>query len=224
LRTMGYSLDIVYDLDESNYRTNVGVSLVGSSGAASPKSWMEGASTSFRGALLGLVLERPGHTYDLANRLAGRLGRSWFVDTKDIYRLLRNLEEEELVLVRPEQRTGRRQPLMVYHPTDSTAAGLAEWMATLLPKEPIRIGIRAKVAVAREEDARSLLLALRTYERECLKLLQLTSVTAKVPSWRGLVADCTREAVDMQLRSEIEWARRTRRRIDEHLARRGTGG
>jgi DNA-binding PadR family transcriptional regulator len=185
---------------------------------------MEGASTSFRGALLGLVLERPGHTYDLANRLGERLGRSWSVDTKDIYRLLRNLEEEGLLLVRPEQRTGRRQPLMVYHPTDSTAGGLANWMATLLPKEPMRVGIRAKVAVAREEDARSLLMALREYERECLKLLKLTSVTAKVPSWRGLVADCTREAVDTQLRSEIEWARRTRRRIDEHLASRRTGG
>jgi DNA-binding PadR family transcriptional regulator len=185
---------------------------------------MEGASTSFRGALLGLVLERPGHTYDLANRLGERLGRSWSVDTKDIYRLLGNLEAEELVVARPEKRSGRRQPLMIYHPTESTAAGLAEWMATLLPKEPMRIGIRAKVAVAREEDARSLLLALREYERECLKLLKLTSVPPKVPSWRGLVADCTREAVDTQLRGEIEWARRTRRRVDEYLAHRGAGG
>lgn len=196
----------------------------GPSGAASRKGWMEGSATSLRGALLGLVLERPEHGYGLANRLAERLGGSWLVDPKDVYRLLEVLEEEGLLLVRVEQRPSRRQPLVVYHPTDSTAAALAEWMATLLPKEPMRVGIRAKVAVAREQDARSLLLALRAYERECLKLLQLVTVVTKVPSWKGLIADCTREAVDTQLRGEVEWARRTRRRIDEYLARRGGGG
>jgi DNA-binding PadR family transcriptional regulator len=192
--------------------------------APSRKGWMEGSATSLRGALLSLVLERRGHGYDLANRLAERLGGSWSVDAKDVYRLLEVLEEEGLLRVSVEQRPGRRQPLTVYHPTDSTAAALAEWMATLLPKEPMRVGIRAKVAAAREQDARSLLLALRAYERECLKLLQLTTVTAKVLSWKGLVTDSTREAVDTQLRGEIELARRTRHRIDEYLARRGGGG
>jgi DNA-binding PadR family transcriptional regulator len=194
------------------------------SGATSRKGWMEGSSTSFRGALLGLVLERPGHAYGLASRLAERLGSSWFVNPKDVYRLLETLEEEGLLLGRVEQRRGRKQPLTVYHPTDSTVGALADWMATLLPREPMRVGIRAKVAVAREQDARSLVLALRAYELECLKLLRLRSVTTKVPSWRGLVADCTSEAVDVQLRGEVEWARRTRQRINEYVTRRGTEG
>lgn len=194
------------------------------SNAASRKSWMEGSSTSLRGVLLGLVLERPGHAYALANRLADRLGGPWAVTPKDVYRLLEILEDEGLLLARAEQRAGRRQPLMVYYPTESTETALAEWMVALLPKEPMRVGIRAKVAVAREQDAHSLLLVLRAYERECLKLLRLASVTAKVPSWKGLLADCTREAVDTQLRSEIEWARKTRRRIGEYLSQHGSRG
>ncbi len=46
--------------------------------------WMRGPSTPLRGALLGLLLERPGHGGDLANRLAARLGETWRVDTNDV--------------------------------------------------------------------------------------------------------------------------------------------
>ncbi len=38
---------------------------------------MRGPSTPLRGALLGLLLERPGHGGDLAHRLVGRLGETW---------------------------------------------------------------------------------------------------------------------------------------------------
>jgi DNA-binding PadR family transcriptional regulator len=181
---------------------------------------MLGSSTSLRAGLLAIVLERPGHGYELANRLADRLGGAWFVVRKDIYRLLESLESEGLVSLREEKESGRRRARLVYHPTALTEGALVAWMETLIPKEPMRASIRAKVAVARERDARTLLLALRGYERECLMQLQLVPAAPTVPSWRGLLVDCAREAVDMQLRCEVEWARRTRQRIEERLARR----
>lgn len=181
---------------------------------------MRGPSASVRGALLGLVLERPGHGYDLANRLAARLGETWLISEKDIYRLLKELWGYGLLELREERKARGQQTRLVYYPTASTARALTEWMETLAPKEPMREGIRAKVAVAREQDARALLLALKEYERECLKLLQFAPPATGVPAWGGLIVDCTREAVDTQLRCEVEWARRTRRRIDEYLARR----
>jgi DNA-binding PadR family transcriptional regulator len=181
---------------------------------------MHGSSTSLRGGLLALVLERPGHGYDLANRLVDRFGETWLIVRKDIYRLLEVLERDGLLSLSEEREKGRRRPRLVYYPTDLTAQAVTEWMETLIPKEPMRVGIRAKVAVAREQDARPLLLALREYERECLRLLQLAPLAPAVPSWMGLLVDCTREAVDAQLRCEVEWARRTRRRIEEYLARR----
>jgi DNA-binding PadR family transcriptional regulator len=180
---------------------------------------MRGSSASLRGGLLALVLERPGHGYELANRLADRLGQTWLIVLKDVYRLLEGLEKDGLLLLSEERETGRRRRRMVYHPTELTAQAVTEWIGTLIPKEPMRVGIRAKVAVAREQDARPLLLALRGYEQECLKLLQLAPLAASVPSWKGVLIDCTRDAVDVQLRGEVEWARRTRRRIEEHLAR-----
>jgi DNA-binding PadR family transcriptional regulator len=202
-------------------RLNGQVVVAGPSAAVEDEGgWMRGSSTSLRGGLLALVLERPGHGYELANRLADRLGESWLLVRKDIYRLLEGLELQGLVLLREERETGRRRPRLVYHPTDLTAQAVTEWMEALVPKEPMRVGIRAKVAVAREQDARPLLLALRDYERECLRLLKVAPTAPNVPSWKGLLVDCTREAVNAQLRCEVEWARRTRRRIEEYLASR----
>lgn len=186
--------------------------------------WMRGSSTSLRGGLLALVLERPSHGYELANRLAARLGETWLIVPKDIYRLLEMLENDGLLLLRDEREAGRRLRRSVYYPTDLTAPAVSEWMETQLPKEPMRVGIRAKVAVAREQDARPLLFALRAYEQECLRLSKQVPVVASMPSWKGLLIDCTRDAVDSQLRFEAEWARRTRRRIEEYLAAQRGGG
>jgi DNA-binding PadR family transcriptional regulator len=182
---------------------------------------MTGPSGSVRAVLLGLVLERPGYGYELANRLVDRLGETWQFATTDIYRLLDALEKEGLLRACEERRPRRKQTHLVYHPTALTARALSDWIETLSPREPIREGIRAKVVAAREQDARSLLLALKEYERECLTLARLVPPATNVPAWCGLVIDCSRDAVDAQLRNEIEWSRRTRHRIEEHLAGRG---
>src|SRR6202035_1954871 len=60
-------------------------------GAVEDEGWMRGSSTSLRGGLLALVLERPSHGYELANRLVDRLGETWLIVRKDIYRLLERL-------------------------------------------------------------------------------------------------------------------------------------
>jgi DNA-binding PadR family transcriptional regulator len=110
--------------------------------------WMRGSSASLRGGLLALVLERPGHGYELANRLADRLGESWLIVRKDVYRLLEGLQDDGLLLLREEREAGRRQLRLVYYPTELTARAVSEWMETLIPKEPMRVGIRAQVAGA----------------------------------------------------------------------------
>lgn len=181
--------------------------------------WMRGTSTPLRGALLGLLLERPGHGGDLANRLAARLGQTWRVDTNDVYRLLEQLERTGLAVSREEpRRRGSRRTHLVYYPTAETPHALTLWMETLLPREPVRLGLQAKLSVARPQDASRLLVALRAYERECLLLARLvTPSEGEARSWAGLCMDCTREAVYAQLQTEVDWAARTRRRINEFL-------
>jgi DNA-binding PadR family transcriptional regulator len=183
--------------------------------------WMRGPSTPLRGALLGLLLERPGHGGDLANRLAARLGETWRVDTNDVYRLLEQLEKTGLAVSRDEpKRNNHRRTHLVYHPTEEASEALTLWMETLLPREPVRLGLQAKLSVAREEDAERLIAALRAYERECLVLAQLVSpADGRGRSWTSMCLDCTRDAVYAQLEVEITWASRTRQRIHEFLER-----
>lgn len=190
---------------------------------ASPEKtrWMRGPSTPLRGALLGLLLERPGHGGDLANRLAARLGQTWRVDTNDVYRLLEQLEKTGLAVSRDEpKRNNNRRTHLVYYPTEASSEALSTWMETLLPREPVRLGLQAKLAVARPEDAPRLLAALRAYEHECLVLAHMVSPSdGAARSWTALCLDCTRDAVYGQLQVEMDWAARTRQRINEFVGR-----
>lgn len=181
---------------------------------------MRGASTPLRGALLGLVLERPGHGGELAHRLRIRLGETWRVDGNDVYRLLEGLEREGLLSGVEQAIRGRRGTRVVYEPTEQTAAAVCDWMQTLLPREPLRRGIEAKLAVATERDVASVRVALRQYERECLELVQaIVPGTSEPRSWAQLFLDCTRDGVLRGLQAEIEWAGRTVARIEEHAQR-----
>jgi DNA-binding PadR family transcriptional regulator len=186
---------------------------------ANTKEWMRGASTPLRGALLGLALERDGQGGELAHRLVARLGGTWRIDTNDVYRLLDQLVTDGLLEAREQTRRDNRQrKRVVYRPTDQTEAALTAWMETSLPREPVRLGLHAKLAVARDEDAPRLVAALREYERECLRLAQLVAPTdGETSSWTALVMDCTRDAVWGQLQSDIDWAAQTRRRIRERM-------
>src|ERR1700753_4036410 len=190
--------------------------------SASPEKtrWMRGPSTPLRGALLGLLLERPGHGGDLANRLSARLGETWRVDTNDVYRLLEQLENTGLATSRDEpKRSNQRRTHLVYYPTAETSEALTLWMETLRPREPVRLGLQAKLSVAREQDAPRVLVALKAYERECLVLAQVVcpNVGGAARSWAALCMDCSRDAVYAQLQTEVDWAARTRRRINEYV-------
>jgi DNA-binding PadR family transcriptional regulator len=179
--------------------------------------WMRGSSAALRGALLGLLLEHPGHGADLAHRLAARLGETWRVDVNDVYRLLEQLERVGLAVSRSEPRRVRRcHGHLVYYPTPLTSGALSLWMESLGPREPVRLGLQAKLAVARPQDAPCLLVALKAHERECLGLAKrLSPGHAPARSWRALCLESSREAVLGQLCAEIEWVVRTRRRIAE---------
>lgn len=183
---------------------------------------MRGASTPLRGALLGLVLERPGHGGDLANRLCTRLGATWRIDGNDVYRLLEGLESEGLIEAREEPIKGRRGMRVVYHSNETTSAAVRDWMRMMLPREPARRGIEAKLVVAREEDVGSLREALRQYERECLTLARMIPPSeGDLRTWSQMFLECTRDGVQRMLQAEIDWVARTIVRIEEFEARAG---
>jgi DNA-binding PadR family transcriptional regulator len=198
------------------------VSQAVASGAGVEK-WIKGRSTHVRGALLGLVIERPSHGGELANRLSMRFGESWRIDANDVYRLLKNLEDEGLVLAVEEPHTNKRLGTrIVYKPTDRASDALTRWIETLLPREAHRLGLHAKLSVAREQDLPGLRSALRQHRRECLELATLLCPGDGEPeSWRALFMDCTRDGIYQMLQTELDWVSRTLGRIEEFAERQG---
>jgi hypothetical protein len=105
----------------------------------------------------------------------------------------------------------------VYHPTEQTAAAVTLWLETLLPQEPMRSALHAKLAAARNEaDARLLQRALKVHEQECLQMTQLLPpMTGSARSWKDLFLTCLRSGVSARLQAEIDWSRQTRMRLAE---------
>jgi hypothetical protein len=127
--------------------------------------------------------------------------------------------EEGLACAREEKPTNHRRTRVAYSPTEDTPKAVTLWMETLLPREPVRLGLQAKLAVAREEDTPRVLSALKEYERECFQLAELVSATTgETVSWPALFMDCARDAVFAQLQADVDWAIRTRRRIKSYEA------
>jgi DNA-binding PadR family transcriptional regulator len=183
-------------------------------------SWMRGSSP-LKGALLGLLLQRPGHGYDLANRLNRRLGAAWQIEAKGLYPMLQQLERaglassEEVACNGP---TGRR---VVYQPTARAQSALTEWMTAGAPAEPMRAELLAKLAVARGEDVPRLLTALDCYEHECRALLSASAeeeLSRPTHSWATLAITLARAATLTRLRAELEWVAQARRAIAEFAA------
>jgi DNA-binding PadR family transcriptional regulator len=198
----------------------------GNTEAVADGKWIRGRSAHARGALLGLVLERASHGGELANRLEVRLGGTWRIDSNDVYRLLDELRKEGLVQTREQpRRDGRPGTRVVFHPTELTSPALSRWMQTLLPRETFRLGLHAKLAVARERDLPALRGALEQHRRECLELSASIAPGdgAGASSWSGLFMDCTRDGVQQMLQTEIDWVGRTLRRIEEYATACGAG-
>jgi hypothetical protein len=126
-----------------------------------------------------------------------------------------------LVCVREEPRRDKRPGTrIVYHPTERTSAALTRWIETLLPRETFRLGLHAKLAVAREHDLPGLRSALRQHRRECLELATMMCPGEGEPgSWGALLMDCTRDGIHQMLQTELDWVARTLTRIDEYAAR-----
>ena len=190
-------------------------------GSSSATDIGQGPARALRGATLALIIERGGHGYELAHRLSRRLGPTWQIDPKQIYPILDQFERSGLATCTEETSPGRpRQARFVYHATDRAPAALERWMRSPVTKEPLRVDVLARLAVAKLGDAPQLLRLLDEYEAEVLALIEAASDDdAPVRTWSTLLLDATRDHADAHLQAEFAWIVATRRRIGEHAGR-----
>jgi DNA-binding PadR family transcriptional regulator len=175
--------------------------------------------TSLKTAVLAALVEHPGHGYGIAGRLSMRMGPAWQVESKRVYEVLQELEDEGMASSVRELSSEEGRLRRVYTATPLAEQERARWMGERQPVPLVRADIHARVAFSRPEEAPQLLKALDEYELDCMEMLeQHVEADFRPAAWRGRVLNLMRVAPREHLEGEIRWIMRARREIEEYLA------
>jgi DNA-binding PadR family transcriptional regulator len=160
-----------------------------------------------RAAVLAVLIEGPGHGWDVARRASRRMGASWRVEPKHIYPYLKQLEADGLI--RSAQEPSKRSPYMreVYHVTERGKRARSEWLAAPLTMTGvIRTDLQVRLAFSSEEDIPALLRAFAERRDEILEEIEENAANepARV-SYVGTIISLHRSSVDKRLKAETEW-------------------
>jgi DNA-binding PadR family transcriptional regulator len=161
--------------------------------------------SSLRAAVVAVLLERPGHGYDIAQRINLRAGSSVRIEPKHIYSVLGSLEKAGLVRSRMERDT-EPHGKTIFHPTEWAERAWREWRAAPPEVSEVRKDIQTRLAFSSKADVPELLRGLSRYRIDLLDAIE-TNATEHAPgrSWGGLVKGLMATAVIRHLQSELKW-------------------
>ena len=168
-------------------------------------------SSPLKGALLCLLVQQRGYGYDLANQLERRLGPSWNIDRRSLYRMLEALERSKLAS--SDRSEGASSERIMYDPTPAAEPMVAAWMGSIGSKLVLE-ELQAKLVVARPEDLPRLLVAVDACERRCLAMEQKIEVDLPLQqSLVGALMYMTREKELLGSEASLLWLDRVRGKI-----------
>ena len=176
-------------------------------------------------ALLGVVIESPGHGYELAHRFRRVYGDTLALSYhKNVYRLLETLHVHELIEETepgPDEKPARnRQPKPHYRATAHGRRAYEEWLLSQIEEERQRQRIFTRQLAMLEPQAA--LEVIERYEEECL-------AEANDPA----VAESERDSVafrladqdeQLALEARLSWIRYARRELNALVEQGGQGG
>jgi len=129
-------------------------------------------------AVLGLVVERPGNSYQLEQRLEGRFGSAQFAHGT-AYHALKRLSKQGLIRALEGDRaivSARAEagylPATAY---EATAAGVEQfegWLRSSTSMPPVREELLAKISFCRPEDLPRMIQIVREAELACMAQLE----------------------------------------------------
>jgi DNA-binding PadR family transcriptional regulator len=176
---------------------------------------------SAKHAVLGLVIERPGYGYQLAQRLDERFGSSGFAPS-GVYSALDQLSRDELVRSAGEMGAGRARraaPRTIYEATDEGVEHFETWMLDPSPAPPLRDELHMKIALCRPGNVPRLIEAVAGQELVCLGRLQdlkrLSDEAGDSRDWSRLMGTLAGEAEIAFWNSRIEWLQRARELLEQ---------
>jgi len=183
---------------------------------------------SVKHAMLGLVIERPGYAYQLAQRLDERCG-PWHWEPTGVYSALDRLVVEEHVFgtkAKGGPQASRRGPHMIYEATQSGRDFFAEWVLAPTPPRPLRQELDLKMLLAGPEFLPRLIDLTWAQEQQCAAELQslVSQVPAGAPTappstWAEAAVVLQRRGEIRMLQARVEWLQDVRAVMKQLLAR-----
>lgn len=173
-------------------------------------------------AVLGLVIERPGYGYQLAQRLEERFGCSEFAPS-GVYSALDQLSRDAYIRSAGEMGAGptkRAAPRTIYEATEEGVDHFEAWMLEATPTPPLRDELHMKIALCRPRDLPRLIDIVRGQEIACMgRLRDLKQRAAEDPSdpkeWSSLMRTLARDAEVAVWNARIEWLQSARELLEQ---------
>jgi DNA-binding PadR family transcriptional regulator len=177
---------------------------------------------SAKHAVLGLVIERPGYGYQLAQRLDERFGSSGFA-LSGVYSALDQLSRDELVRSAGETVAvpgSRAAPRTVYEATEEGVDHFEDWMLDASSTPPLRDELHMKIALCRPHNVPRLIDVISGQELVCLgRLADLKRIAgqhaASSRDWSRLMRMLAAEAEVAFWNARIEWLQNARALLEQ---------
>jgi DNA-binding PadR family transcriptional regulator len=171
-------------------------------------------------ALLGLLLDRDSYPYELADRLASRLGPAWDVNSGQASQICRTLERDGMI-ERVEPTGDSRDRRQIYRISPRGEAKFERWFSQVDVSVPrSRRPLLVKLALAGPDRLREAQEQIDEHERACAAHLnELQIEHNKVPNEAPYVrADhvllrLSLRADIIQLEGELQWSKEAREMI-----------
>ncbi len=180
---------------------------------------------SAKHAVLGLVIERPGYGYQLAQRLDERFGSSGFAPS-GVYSALDQLARDDYIRSAGEKGTGparRAAPRTIYEATAGGVDHFEAWMLDSSPTPPLRDELHMKIALCRPHNAPRLIEVVYGQEIACLgRLRDLKEITEAESAATRLTEDWSQMMRKLAAGAEvafwnarIEWLQSARELLEQ---------
>ena len=172
-------------------------------------------------AILGLIIERPGYGYQLAQRLEERFGSSSFAPS-GVYSALDQLSRDGFVQAAREPGEAgpgparRAAPRMIYEATAEGVEHFETWMLGSSPTPPLRDELHMKIALCRPRNIPRLIDLVYGQKLACaarlrdLERLAETQAAGQSDEWAQRMRVLATETEIASWRARIEWLQSAR--------------
>lgn len=176
-------------------------------------------------AVLAVVLDAPGHGYDVGQRFEQVYGRLFGSSANHVYRSLESLRQTGLVEAAPlsEVEDGPFTPLELRRKSfwRSTADGVwavSRWLEGAIPPEDARRELWVRLRAVRRDDFGAVLRLLDRYEEALLGSVGFVGPSSD----QGVVEDLAREEHDAFVEGQMRWLDGARELVRKRAAGSGS--